>query len=328
MPEVTPNTVVGYVVVIAMMTGVASTCSREQFMLVWRHRAGLIVALLCQFALMPALAVAMSKMAGLGEVHSVAVLVVGCAPGGALSNVLCFVAKADVALSIVASASSTLLALGLMPLMLFLYTPLVSDAARLKVPYGMVCASLACVLVPATSGALVRWYSERAAWWLGRVCVVVSFGCVVTMVALADGGFTGLSTARLWLAGSVMVPSGFFLGYVLAKLARLPEASCRAVCFETGLQNCPLSIGVMSLSFEEHTASQMLGYAMVYQICMSVYGASLSGVFRYLAVKEQLKGQGQLAEGTSEAPPVSIGVETAEVGAGSLPPTAPLEPPD
>ena len=126
---------------------------------------GVVVGIVSQFGLMPLIAFGLSVMLDLPPAAAIGLIMIGCLPGGTTSNMFCYFARGDVALSVTMTTCSTLLALLVMPITLAFYTePFIAeiDAALpgegLAIPYRDIVATLALVLVPVAGGlALRRW---------------------------------------------------------------------------------------------------------------------------------------------------------------------------
>ncbi|XP_044274414.1 sodium/bile acid cotransporter 4 isoform X2 [Varanus komodoensis] len=146
------------------MLGLGCTVELSQLGAQLRRPLGLLLALLCQFGLMPLVAFLLALIFALDEVAAVAVLLCGCCPGGNLSNLMSLLVNGDMNLSIIMTISSTLLALVLMPLCLWIYshawinTPLV----RL-LPLGAVTLTLCSTLLPIGLGVFIRYRYTRVA---------------------------------------------------------------------------------------------------------------------------------------------------------------------
>ncbi|XP_047429538.1 sodium/bile acid cotransporter isoform X2 [Mugil cephalus] len=123
---------------------------------------GVAIAVLAQYGIMPLMAFCLAKAFQLTEIMAVSVLICGCCPGGTLSNVLALGLQGDMNLSIVMTSCSTLLALGMMPLLLFLYCkgfPNLQNA----VPYANIMISLVMILVPCGIGILINHFRPQYA---------------------------------------------------------------------------------------------------------------------------------------------------------------------
>ncbi|XP_060511665.1 sodium-dependent organic anion transporter isoform X1 [Panthera onca] len=163
-PEVHGNLELVFTVVSAVMMALlmfSLGCSVE-FRKLWSHIRrpwGIAVGLLCQFGLMPLTAYLLAISFSLKPAQAVAVLVMGCCPGGTISNIFTFWVDGDMDLSITMTTCSTVAALGMMPLCLYLYTLSWNLEQNLTIPYQNIGITLVCLTIPVAFGVYVnyRW---------------------------------------------------------------------------------------------------------------------------------------------------------------------------
>ncbi|KAE8625833.1 hypothetical protein XENTR_v10006409 [Xenopus tropicalis] len=140
-------------------------CSVE-FQKFWghiRHPWGIVVGFLCQFGIMPLAGFVLSLAFNILPIQAVVVLIMGCCPGGTGSNILTYWIDGDMDLSLSMTTCSTLLALGMMPLCLFLYTKKWVDSSAIIIPYDSIGISLATLVVPVAVGMFVNYkWPEKA----------------------------------------------------------------------------------------------------------------------------------------------------------------------
>ncbi|XP_070613261.1 sodium/bile acid cotransporter 4 isoform X2 [Erythrolamprus reginae] len=256
------------------MLGLGCTVELSQLGAQLRRPLGLLLALLCQFGLMPLLAFLLALIFALDEVAAVAVLLCGCCPGGNLSNLMSLLVDGDMNLSIIMTASSTLLALILMPLCLWIYsrawinTPLV----RL-LPLGAVTLTLCSTLLPIGLGVFIRYRYAR----LADIIVKISlWSLLLTLVILfiLTGTMLGPELlasipAAVYVVAVLMPLAGFGCGYGIATLFRLPPHSKRTVSLETGCQNVQLCTAILKLSFPARFIGSMYMFPLLYALFQS-----------------------------------------------------------
>ncbi|XP_063165958.1 sodium/bile acid cotransporter 4 [Candoia aspera] len=262
------------------MLGLGCTVELSQLGAQLRRPLGLLLALLCQFGLMPLLAFLLALLFALDEVAAVAVLLCGCCPGGNLSNLMSLLVDGDMNLSIIMTTSSTLLALVLMPLCLWIYsrawinTPLV----RL-LPLGAVTLTLCSTLLPIGLGVFIRYRCTRLADVLLKVSL---WSLLVTLVILfiLTGTMLGpelLATipATVYAVAVLMPLVGYGCGYGIATLFRLPPHCKRTVSLETGCQNVQLCTAILKLTFPP----QFIGSMYMFPLLYALFQAAEAGLF-------------------------------------------------
>ncbi|RYF68075.1 MAG: bile acid:sodium symporter family protein, partial [Cytophagaceae bacterium] len=171
------------------------------------------------------------------------VVLIGCSPSGLASNVMCFIAKANVPLSITVTTLSTLLAPFLMPALMTLLAGQFIEISFLK----MMVEIIEIVIVPVIVGLALNRIFHKSALVLNRVMPLISMAGIVLIVAIITAaGRDSLLTVGWTLALCVLIHNltGFTLGYWSARIFGMDEQSCRTVAIEVGLQNGGLASGI------------------------------------------------------------------------------------
>nr|XP_060634476.1 sodium/bile acid cotransporter 4 [Anolis sagrei ordinatus] len=236
-----------------------------------RRPLGLLLALLCQFGLMPLLAFLLALAFALDEVAALAVLLCGCCPGGNLSNLMALLVDGDMNLSIIMTTSSTLLALVLMPLCLWVYSRAWIDTPLVRLlPLGAVTLTLCSTLLPIGLGVFIRYRYSRVAdvllkvsLWFLLLSLVILFILTGTML-----GPELLATipATVYVVAVLMPLAGYGCGYGVASLFRLPPHCKRTVSLETGCQNVQLCTAILKLTFPPELIGPMYMFPLMYAL--------------------------------------------------------------
>ncbi|XP_066241212.1 sodium/bile acid cotransporter 4 [Saccopteryx leptura] len=273
------NVFVGAALCITML-GLGCTVDVNHFGAHVRRPVGALLAALCQFGFLPLLAFLLALVFALDEVAAVAVLLCGCCPGGNLSNLMSLLVDGDMNLSIIMTISSTLLALVLMPLCLWVYsrawinTPLVQ-----LLPLGAVTLTLCSTLIPIGLGVFIRYKYNRVADYIVKVSL---WSLLVTLVVLFIMTCTMLGPellasipATVYLVAIFMPLAGYASGYGLATLFHLPPNCKRTVCLETGSQNVQLCTAILKLAFPPRFIGSMYMFPLLY----ALFQSAEAGVF-------------------------------------------------
>ncbi|KYO45978.1 sodium/bile acid cotransporter 4 [Alligator mississippiensis] len=245
-----------------------------------RRPVGVLLALLGQFLLMPLVAFLLALLFALDDVAAVAVLLCGCCPGGNLSNLLAVLVDGDMTLSVVMTASSTLLALVLMPLCLWLLSRAWIRAPLVQLlPLGAVSLTLGSTLLPIGLGLLLRYKRPRVADLLVKVSL---WSLLVTLVVLfiLTGTMLGPELlasipASVYVVAILMPMAGYASGYGLATLFHLPPHCKRTVSLETGCQNVQLCTAILKLTFPPELIGSMYMFPLLY----ALFQAAEAGLF-------------------------------------------------
>lgn len=222
-----------------IMLGMGLTLSFEDFRAVLRIPQAVGIGVAAQFVLMPFLGWAVATGFGLPDGLKLGMILVSCCPGGTASNVVSYLARANVALSVLMTMCSTMLAIVLTPLLTKGYA-----AAILEVnAWEMVKTMVTIVLVPVLSGVLLNQFFGKKLRVVREISPLVSVAVIVLIVGAIVG--VNKETIRtyfgvLLLAVFLLHASGFLLGYLWAMLFRLGERERRTVSIEVGMQNSGL----------------------------------------------------------------------------------------
>lgn len=231
-----------------VMFGMGATLLPRDFARVTRRPGLLGLGVLLQFGGMPALAFGVAHLLGLPAELAAGLILVGSCPGGTASNVICYLARADVALSITLTAVSTVLAVLATPLLTGFY---VGTQVAVDVP-GMIASIFRIVLVPVALGvALNAWLGERIApskRFFPLLSVIAIVLIIAIVVALSHARLAELS-GLLVLAVVLHNAAGLALGYGVPALLGVPEAERRTLAIEVGMQNSGLGVALAVAHF-------------------------------------------------------------------------------
>lgn len=254
-----------------IMLGMGMTLKGSDFALVARRPFPLFIGMLCQFLILPITAFILVKVLPVDPAIAVGVILVASAPGGTASNVMTYLAKGDIALSVSMTTVSTLVAPLVTPL-----TVLLLAGSYLPVDtVGLFISIVQIVLVPIAVGILLQRFLpslvERLIEWMPLVSVVG-----ITLVLL---GVVSASAATILASGLIILliviilnGIGLFLGYVAARAVGLPESARRSVSIEVGMQNSGLAAGLARAHFSPEAAVP----AAIFSVWHNVSGSTLA----------------------------------------------------
>ena len=259
-----------------IMFGMGTAMSLRDFAGVIRMPKGVFVGLLCQFTIMPLVGFGLTKMFTFPPEIAAGLILVGCSPSGLASNVMAFIARANLALSLTLTAIATLLAPVFTPM-------LMSLLAGQLVPvnaWAMMLDILRIVILPVVGGLFFNHFFYRRIPWLARLMPKVSMtGIAVIIAIITAAGRDSLLTigTSLILAAFIHNISGYFFGYWGARLFGLDRQSCRTIALEVGLQNSGLASG---LALEMGKVATTGLAPAVFGPLMNVTGSSLASWWR------------------------------------------------
>ncbi len=270
------------VLVLVLMAGMGATLSVDQFRQIRRRPKAVLIGVASQFGWMPLIAFALARGLQLPEPITIGLILIGCTPGGTTSNLFTYYSRADVALSVSMTATSTVVAVLLMPLLFTLYTSGLASSA-IASPVGKMVQTLVVILVPVAIGMGVRVKWPNAAPKLekaGSFAGVATLALLVGSSLLRNGDLLFDTTTATYVAAAGLGILGMGLGYGVSKLLGMQEAQRRSIAFETGIQNSPLAFTIIIASFPEADQAQLLHTPMLYALLVLVTGTLATLLFR------------------------------------------------
>ncbi|XP_022060013.1 sodium/bile acid cotransporter [Acanthochromis polyacanthus] len=285
MSPVIDKTISILMIIVLFITMVSMGCTMEVSKI--KHHIvkpkGVAIALLAQYGAMPLTAFCLAKAFQLPEIMAVVVLICGCCPGGAISNLLALALQGDMNLSIVMTSCSTLLALGMMPLLLYLYCQGFSNLQN-AVPYVDIIISLVLILVPCGAGILINYFRPQYSKTITKagVTIMMISAVVVTSITIAGVGGSILTvlSPNLMAIGALMPFIGYSFGYVISSLFRLSKPERRTVAMETGCQNIQLCSTILKVAFPPAVIGPLFLFPMLYVFLQLIEALVLIVLFR------------------------------------------------
>ena len=260
-----------------VMFGMGLATRLEDFKVVFSRPWEIAVGCAAQFTVMPALAWALSRLFDLDEALTVGVVLVGCCPGGTASNVITYLAKGDLALSVGMTGVSTLLAPFLTPALTLLLAGRTVDVNA----YGMFVNILWVVILPIVLGLSARRFFPKATDRAVRFMPTLSSVAIAVIIVLVVS-----ANARRLLTGGATIFAvvilhnvcGLALGYLIAAALRLVEPKRRALCIEVGMQNSGLAASLAAVHFAAYPMAAVPG--AIFSVWHNVSGAFVARLFR------------------------------------------------
>ncbi len=226
-----------------IMFGMGTSLSLKDFAGVVKMPKGVIIGILCQYSIMPIVGVSLAITFGFPAEIAAGIVLIGSSPGGVASNVMAFIARGNLALSVTLTAVSTLMA----PLV----TPLLMQTfAGQFVPidfYSMMMSIINMVILPIAGGLIFNRVFRGRAQWLHKAMPVVSMaGIVIILAVITAAGRDHLLSIGLLLILAAIIhnAAGYLLGYWGCRLTGMDRQSSRTIAFEVGMQNGGLASGI------------------------------------------------------------------------------------
>lgn len=270
------TTWINYLLMIVMF-GMGLTLRPEDFLIVFRHPRDIILGCVAQFTIMPVLAFGLGKIFGLEGDLLVGVILVGACPGGTSSNVITYLSKGDVPLSVGMTSVNTLLAPVLTPVItwLFLRTYLTVDA------WGMFLSIIKVVIIPIVLGLVINHFLGKYTTKVKDALPAVSVAAITLIVAAVVSHNSERILETGWVIFAVVILHnliGYAVGYVLGAVLKLPIPKKKALSIEIGMQNSGLATSLAATAFPGMEMATVPG--AVFSVWHNISGAVLANVFR------------------------------------------------
>ncbi|MBB1606679.1 MULTISPECIES: bile acid:sodium symporter family protein [Pseudomonas] len=265
-----------------VMFGMGLTLKLEDFAEVARHPWRVCLGVVAHFVIMPGVAWLLCQLLHLPPEIAVGVILVGCCPSGTASNVMTWLARGDLALSVAIAAVTTLLAPLLTPALIWLLA-----SAWLPVSFAELFWSiLQVVLLPIALGVVAQRLFGARVGKVVEVLPLVSVVCIVVIVAaVVAASQAKIAESGLLIMAVVILHNGFgfLLGYLAGRVFGLPLAQRKSLALEVGMQNSGLGAALASAHFSPLAAVP----SALFSVWHNISGATLSSWFRRLTDKPE-----------------------------------------
>ena len=253
-----------------VMFGMGLTLKVSDFKVVFSRPKDIIIGFIAQFTLMPFIAFVLTKAFSLPTEIAVGVILVGTCPGGTSSNVMTYLSKGDVPLSVGMTAVSTLFAPLMTPLLTLLYAGQRVDVNAV----AMFLSIVKVVLVPIALGLVCNYFFGKVTSQIVRILPLISTIAIIMIIA----SVVSANSARLKTVGALVVIVvvlhnllGYATGYGVGKLLHLNATKCRALSIEVGMQNSGLATSLAATHFAQYPLATIPG--AVFSVWHNISGA-------------------------------------------------------
>ena len=255
-----------------IMFGMGTTMGIQDFKGVIKMPKAVFMGLLCQFTIMPVVGLALARCFSLPPEIAAGIILIGSCPGGLASNVMAYLARANVALSVTLTTIATLLSPLITPV-------LMQHLSGTLIPVNtaaMMISIFKMVIIPVILGLLVHHLFKSYLSFLRSILPKVSMAAILLIIVIitANGRDALLNIGFLLILAAVIHNlTGYMMGYWSCKLLRLPEADCRTIAFEVGMQNGGLASGI---AVEMGRISTLGLASVVFGPWMNISGSTLA----------------------------------------------------
>ncbi len=276
-------------ILVLIMLGMGASLTPRDFFDALRRPWGVLIGWVSQFGIMPLIAFIMVITLRLPPEAAVGALIMGSVPGGTTSNIFTYFSKGNLALSVMMTTNSTIFALAMTPFALYLYGSRFMTT-ELQIPIQNIAVTLFALLVPVAIAMVIRRYNANVGAVLEMVGGLLGIFIILFLIVTWVPRNWPMLMTTPWQVYFVAIFLGVFgiaIGYGLAKLIRLHPMNARTVGLETGIQNGPLAIGIVILTFAGEQANQILIIPVLYSLFIVFVATIVTFYFRRANLAEE-----------------------------------------
>jgi BASS family bile acid:Na+ symporter len=279
--------------VFVIMFGLGAGLTPKDFLLAVKRPQGLIIGWITQFGIMPLLAyvlvVTLLFQDSIPREYALPValgaLLMGAVPAGTTSNIFTYFSKGNLALSVMMTTNSTLWAIVMTPLALVFYGGLLaSDNPEFEIPVRNIVLTLVILLIPVILGMTLRRFSANIGAVLELFGGFVGLFFIVFLMATWVPRNWNLLATTPWQVYVVSIGLGLFgigIAYAITRAIRLHPANARTIALETGIQNGPLAIAIITVTFSGDPAiGQLMLVPAMYSLFIVIISTIVTFWFR------------------------------------------------
>ena len=259
-----------------IMFGMGLTISAEDFRVVFSRPRDVLIGCMAQYTVMPLAAWAISVGLGLPKELAIGVILVGCCPGGTASNVITYLAKGDLALSVGMTAVSTLIAPVMTPLLVLALAGTMVEVDTI----GMLLSIVYVVIAPIAAGLLCQKFLPSLTKSVSAYLPAFSSIVIAAVVAIV----VSHSAARLLSGGLIVIAAvvlhnlaGLAVGYGIARAFGMNMRKCAALSIEVGMQNSGLASALAVVHFAAFPLASVPG--AIFSVWHNLSGALIAKVY-------------------------------------------------
>jgi solute carrier family 10 (sodium/bile acid cotransporter), member 2 len=279
------------VMMMVIMLGMGASLTFRDFLIAFKKPKGVLVGMLCQYGIMPFLSYLLAVLLGLPPALAVGLILMGCMPGGTTSNIFAYFSKASLALSIMMTSVSTLVAVAAVPSLIAFYSKLAGVTGEFAIPAANVAQVLVVLLVPTIIGMILRKTNPNIGATIELIGSMLGIFVILFLVVSWVPRNYQLLLSTPWpvfFAAIGLGLIGMLLGYWLARLLKQDNNRSRTISLETGIQNGPLAVLIVTLTFQGEMQQQVLLIPVLYSLFIVLTSSAVTVWYRKNATREAL----------------------------------------
>jgi BASS family bile acid:Na+ symporter len=226
-----------------IMFGMGTSMSMKDFAAVVQTPKGVVIGIMSQFIIMPLMGFTLAYASNFPPEIAAGIILIGCSPSGLASNVMCYLAKANLALSLTVTSITTLIAPFVTPFLMKIFAGELVEIDVLKMMWDI----SKMIIIPIGAGLIFNKLLTGKSKWLDDAMPFVSmFGIAFIITIITAAGRDSLLKIGPLLMIVVLIHNsfGYLLGYWSGRLFKMAEKDCRTIAIEVGMQNAGLASGI------------------------------------------------------------------------------------
>lgn len=259
-----------------IMFGMGLSIKLEDFKLLFKKPKEVIIGVIAQFVVMPFLAFVLVKVFSLPPEIAIGVILVGASPGGTSSNVITYLSKGDVALSVAITSCTTFLAPIMTPFLIYI---LAGESIQIDM-FGMFYSIVQVVIVPIILGAIIhKFFPKFADLMEGVLPLISTIGIIAIIASIVSKNSQNLLSSSFMIVLIVALHNifGYLLGFLIGKITKQPLAKIKAISIEVGMQNSGLAASLAVTHFALYPLASVP--AAIFSVWHNISGGILASIY-------------------------------------------------
>lgn len=265
--------------IFVIMLGMGASLTPRDFWLALRRPYGLAIGIVSQYGFMPLIGFTMAMTLDLPQPIAIGLLIMSCMPGGTTSNIFTYFSKGNLALSVLMTVTSTVFGIVLIPLVLLVY----ASALDLTIPRENIIATLLILLIPVAIGMALRKINANAGAvteFMGSALALFFIAFLAISWVPRNWQFLLSTTPATYFVAIMLGVFGIAIGYAFARALNLHPRNARTVALETGIQNGPLAIAIIALTFSGPEQQGIMAVGALYSLFIVMTSTLVTLLFR------------------------------------------------
>lgn len=279
------------IMMMVIMLGMGASLTPRDFLIAFRKPKGILIGVLCQYGIMPFLGFLLAVTLGFPPGVAVGLILIACMPGGTTSNIFTYFSKGVLALSIMMTSVSTLVALVMVPILLDFYSGQAGISGDFRIPPANVAQVLVVLLVPTVIGMVLRKFNPNVGATIELLGALLGIVVILFLIVTWVPRNHELLATTPWPVYFSAIGLGLFgmaLGFFFARVLRQDANRSRTIALETGIQNGPLAALIVTLTFTGELQQQVLLVPLLYSLFIVLTSTAITLWFRRISDREAL----------------------------------------